>query len=84
MSSDSMCKPTILRDLPCASLEQQANSTATRFDELNSPSVGHIPRGLPIYFNNLITNLQKTNKQNMAIISVWKNQPKQTFNRMFS
>jgi len=83
MCSDSLCKPTILRDLPCASLEQQANSTATRFDELNSPSVGHIPCGLPIYFNNLITNLQK--RQNMSIISVWEqNQPKQTFNRMFS
>lgn len=50
-------KRTVLGDLPRPALQQQPHSSSSRFDDFYRSGVCHIPRALPIDFNDLISYL---------------------------
>lgn len=48
---------TVLRHLARSSLQQQADSPAARLDQLDGPSVSHVPRGLAVDLDDLVADL---------------------------
>ena len=48
---------TVLRDLPCAPLEEETNTPASGLDQLDGPGVGHVPGALSVYLDDLVPNL---------------------------
>lgn len=50
---------TVLWDLPCAPLQEETDTPASRLDQLDGSAVGHVPCALPIDLNDLVPNLER-------------------------
>lgn len=53
---------TVLWDLPRAPFQEETDTPASGFDELDGSGVGHVPRGFPVDLDDLVPDLEANRK----------------------